>query len=75
MVKRTQSMRIESSDGKVYVVRRRKNGNLGESEVSGGVSAAPHFAADDAVQLYDGKTLAVIKGNLFVFDKDAVPNS
>jgi len=71
MVKRKQSMRIEASDGKVYLVRRKRNGNLGESEVAGGISsAAPHVAADDAVRLYDGKILAVIRGNLVVLDKE-----
>lgn len=67
MVKRKGALRLARSGDKVVLIGKRKNGALCKSEVSDDVSAAvPHFCADDAIELYDGKYLLVVKGNIII---------
>ena len=69
MIKRKngKAVRLVSSGNKLSLVSVRK-GDLGISELRNGVpmTSAPFYAADDAVKLFDGKTLVQVRGNLFV---------
>lgn len=67
MIKRKGAVRLVNTGNKLVLVSRRKDGNLGKSDVGNQLSAAmPLCAADDAITLYDGKILLVTKGNLTI---------
>lgn len=67
MVKQRGTLRLAHSGDKVLLISKRKDGNLGKSEVTDNISSAlPHYCADDAIELYDGKYLLVVKGNLTI---------
>ncbi len=67
MIKRRGAVRLVNAGNKLALVSKRKDGNLGKSDVGEQLSAAmPLCAADDAITLYDGKILLVTKGNLSV---------
>ena len=67
MIKRRGAVRLVNAGNQLALVSKRKDGNLGKSDVGEQLSAAmPLCAADDAITLYDGKILLVTKGNLSV---------
>lgn len=67
MIKRKGTVRLVNTGNKLALISRRKDGNLGKSDVGNQLSAAmPLCAADDAITLYDGKILLVTKGNLTI---------
>lgn len=67
MIKRKGAVRLVNTGNKLALISRRKDGNLGKSEVGNQLSAAmPLCAADDAITLYDGKILLITKGNLTI---------
>jgi len=68
--KSTGARRLNVSDGKIYLMSSQKDGNFGSSEYSDGKLSfsTPLYAADDAVKLYDGKTLAIVNGNLVIIE-------
>ena len=67
MIKRRGAVRLVNAGNKLALVSKRKDGNLGKSDVGNQLSAAmPLCAADDAITLYDGKILLVTKGNLTI---------
>lgn len=70
MIKRKngKAVRIMSDGGKIMLVVVQKDGNLGTCVLKNGVPGAsePFFAADDAVKLFDGKTLVRIRDDLSV---------
>lgn len=67
MIKRKGAVRLVNTGNKLALISRRKDGNLGKSDVGNQLSTAmPLCAADDAITLYDGKILLVTKGNLTI---------